>query len=125
MIAAGGNPKAVVLVFAYTMRINTHWYLLYLSEVLQVNYRQCRVVVRCAIAARVGDIEVIANNLEFFRLVTHCYLASYAECCSVHLEDGTQLGIGVNAHGTDIRTDIGLIPMETDAERRSHPDAAS
>ena len=96
------------------MGIGTNGYLLHLLETIHLYNRYGGIIVRSAVAARVGCIDILAYDLKFIRLISYRYLACDLECSRVYLEDSTELCIRINAHRTYIGSDIGFAVFEAD-----------
>jgi len=69
-----------------------------LLEVYHLDYRHGVVVGRRAVAARVGHIHIVVDDLHLFGLIAHAYLACGAERQSVYIVDGAFGGVGVDEY---------------------------
>ena len=90
----------------------------------QVHHGHGRVVVRIAVAAGVGDVELSAGNDHLLGLVADDDLPGDFQARGVHLDDLARTGVRVNLHGTGIRADVRLAVVEDDVAAVEHVDAA-
>ena len=96
------------------MQIDCHLDAFQLGEGFEIDDRNRCVIVRYAVSARICDIESIAHHGHLLGLVADHTLAHDREGCGVDFDDFTRSRIGIDLHGTRIRTDVGVALVEGD-----------
>ena len=108
VVTARSHPELAVAVLADTVQVDAHRNLLDLFHAVDFHHRHGAVVIRRAVASRVGHVKVFPEHLQLVRLVTHRRLARDGKRSRVHFIYGPQLGVRVDGHGTHVGRDVGF-----------------
>ena len=114
VVAARGDPDLSVGIQLHAVQVDRHVDLLHLPERVEVDDRDRAVVVGHAVAARIGDIELLADDHHLFGLVADRAGPDDLHGGRVDLRHVPQPRIGVDLNRPGIRTDIGIPSLEDD-----------
>lgn len=98
IVAAACHPQLAVPVGTQPVQVDAYGNTFHLPHVLPVYNGNGEVVVGYTVAAGIGNINVVADDVQLFRLIAYGALPGYLQSGCVYFIDRTFLCVAVYAH---------------------------